>query len=303
MQSKLRFAHLRAFSLVASHSSMQAAARSLRISQPAVSKLIQDLEDTLGARLFVRTRRGVSLTEAGRTLAVRSEQLLNDLAATCEEVAAVSMGATGSVRIGVLPVAVTKLLPSTLSRLFRTTPGLSIHIEEGTTAALLGSLMRGEIDCVLGRLDRNDISADLEHEKLIDLPISIVTGTSHPLAQVRRPKWRDLAQYTWIVPPVGSPIRLVIEMQFALAGVRLPVTALQSTATQINASILQSSDLVGVMGVDAASEYAAAKKLRIIDVPMPLRLPPIGIVTRPGHVSRALGAFQSALREQCKVHH
>ncbi len=101
--SSLRIAHLRAFQTVAASTSMQVAARSLGVSQPAISKFIKELEDVFGAQLFIRGPRGVTLTETGSVLGSRTELLLADIAAAQAEVSAVATGAAGRVTIGALP--------------------------------------------------------------------------------------------------------------------------------------------------------------------------------------------------------
>ncbi len=297
----LRLRHFEVFLAVARSGSMQNAARSLRLTQPAVSKLIGELEAIFGARLFERSRRGVALTECGKALVARGELFLNDLASAEEEVTALALGATGRVRVGVLPVAENRILPITLLSLIKAAPKLSIQIEAGTTAALLNSLRRGEIECVVGRLDHGDVGADLRCEKLIQMPIKIVVAPEHPLARAKRPTWRDLSGYPWVTPPLGAPVRTIIDNQFVNAGVAPPKPVIESTAMRLLCEVVRGTDMIGVMAMDAAADYARLGLLSILDRSLSGQLPHVGVITRTGHVSAALRTFLKALRRACET--
>ena len=144
MRTALRIRDLEVLLAVAAAGSMQRAAQRAHLTQPAISKIVRDLEASFGTTLYERSKRGVSLTESGRALAERARYLLNDIESTREEIAAIDKGVVGALRIGVLPVVESTLLPKGLQALRKVAPGLRIRIEEGARAALLGSLRRGE---------------------------------------------------------------------------------------------------------------------------------------------------------------
>jgi DNA-binding transcriptional LysR family regulator len=299
MIAPLRVRHLEVLLAVAAAGSMQRAAQSAHLTQPAISKIIRELEEGFGTTLFERSRRGVSLTESGRTLAERAQYLLNDIAGTREEIAAIDKGTVGALRIGVLPVVESTLLPKGLQALRKVAPALRIRIEEGARSALLGSLRRGELDCVIGRLDVGSADAEFQCENLVQMPVRIVAGIRHPLAKARNISPATMTGYPWVLPPQGAPIRSVIDSLFVHAGIAAPLPLVESTSIRLNYELIRTSDMIGTMTEDAARGYAALRKLAILPIELGDRLPHVGAILRRGRVSNATGLFLRVLRESC----
>jgi DNA-binding transcriptional LysR family regulator len=297
--SPLRMRHLDVLLAVAAEGSMQRAALRVHLTQPAISKLVRELETMFGATLFDRTKRGVTLTECGRALAIRAEYLRNDIEHAREEVAAIGRGTLGSLRIGALPVVESQVLPQSLMALRRIAPALRIRVQEGTSATLLDQLRRGELDCVIGRLDSGADGKEIQAETLLRLPTRIVARRRHPLAARKRVTPEQLAAYPWVLPQPGAPIRTVIDGVFAAAGIPAPVPLVESTSIRLNYELMRSSDMIGVMPDDAAAAYKADHALAILPFDIGDRLPWVGVMTRTAPPSHALTLFLRVLRESC----
>lgn len=295
--SSLRARHLTVFLAVARAGSMQRAAAEAHLSQPAISKLIGELEGIFGRPMFERSKRGVTLTECGEVLVERAEALLNDLDHAAIEIDNVARGVSGNVRIGVLPVAEARIVPATLLALRKRAPGLTVSIDEGTRLFLLGGLRKGEIDCVIGRLHDSPAEDDLHREALLPMPIRIVCHPTHPLARRRRLALSDLAVYPWIVPQAGAPIRIVIDRQFAEAGIPVPVPAIESSSDRLNCTVLAGTDMIAVMTDDGAKAYTDAGNLVVLPVKLAGRLPAVGAMTRASYISNSLKTFLQVLRD------
>jgi DNA-binding transcriptional LysR family regulator len=302
MPSRLRTRHLEVLLAVAEAGSMQRAARQIHLTQPAISKLICEIEDIFDTALFERSRRGVTLTECGETLAQHARALLNDLDRTQEEIAAIGRGRMGRLRIGALAVSESELLPQSLLALRKQAPALQIQVEEGTRASLLASLRRGELDCVIGRLNVGSSEAELKCEKLLRLPVLVVAAPRHPLARRRKVTLPALADYPWVLPRVGAPIRTIIDSLFVNAGIAAPVPLIESTSIRLNYELIRTSDMIGVMSEAAATAYAAQRKLSILPVTLDGHLPHVGVMMRPGRMSNAMTLFLKVLRETCAGH-
>ena len=299
MPPSLRTRHLEVLLAVAAAGSMQRAAQQIRITQPAISKLIGEIEAIFGTALFERSKRGVQLTESGQALVKRAQFMLNDLKQTQEEIAAIDSGTIGRLRIGALPVVESVILPQCLLALRKQAPALRIQIEEGTRASLLASLRRGELDCVIGRLDIGSEEAGLTCENLLRLPVLVVTALRHPLARQKRVTLADLAAYPWVLPRVGAPIRTVVDGLFVSTGLAAPVPLIESTSIRLNYELVRTSDMIGVMSEAAATTYAAQRRLAILPVDLVDRLPYVGVMTRSARMSKAMTLFLRILREQC----
>jgi DNA-binding transcriptional LysR family regulator len=298
--ASLRTRHLTVFLAVARAGTMQRAAREVHLTQPAISKLIAELESIFGTPLFERSKRGVTLTESGKALVLRAEAVLNDLDNASLEIANIARGMVGSVRVGVLPVAEVKIVPAMLLALRKRAPRLSIRIEEGTRPFLLNALRKGEIDCVIGRLYGSADENDLHSETLVQMPIQIVARPSHPLSLSHRVSWWDLARHAWIMPQAGEPIRGVIDRQFAEAGITAPTPAIESTSVRLNCAVLGGTDMIGVMPDDAATEYAKTGELIVLQIKIADRLPLVGVMTRSSSAPNALKVLLEVLRSEIR---
>ncbi len=177
-------------------------------------------------------------------------------------------------------------------------PALRIQIEEGTRASLLASLRRGELDCVIGRLDVGSQEAELYCETLLRLPVLVIAALKHPLARQKKVTPADLAAYPWLLPRIGAPIRTVVDSLFVSAGLAAPVPLIESTSIRLNYELVRTSDMIGVMSEAAATTYAAQRRLAILPVDLGDRLPHVGVMMRQAHVSKAMALFLRILREQ-----
>jgi len=303
MVRPLKTRHLQVFLAVAKAGSMQHAARDVHLSQPAISKLISELEGIFGAPLFERGKRGVSPTECGRVLLNRAQRMLNDFETARDEVAAIAGGAIGCVRVGILPIVETPLIARTLLALRRAKPGIAVQVTDGTHTVLLALLRKGELDCVVSRLDIEPADRDLHFEKLVHKPMSVVAGPKHPLARTRRVSWSELARCAWILPKQNTPIRRLVDQQFSDAGLAPPTPMIESTSIGLNKEVLAGTDMIGVMIHDAARAYARAGDLAILPVEFARQPPDIGLITPTARGSRALETFLAVLRTQCKARH
>ncbi|WP_420411424.1 LysR substrate-binding domain-containing protein [Roseibium sp.] len=140
---------LRYFEALARHGHFGRAADDCAISQPALSMQIKELEEVLGAPLFERTARQVSLTGFGEEAVERARKILRS-ADELGDLARASKGKLeGRLRIGVIPTIAPYLLPQVVGRLAQLYPGLDIHIRETVTPKLIQELTDGRLDTAI----------------------------------------------------------------------------------------------------------------------------------------------------------
>ncbi len=148
----LNLDELRSFLTLASELHFRKAAERLFVSQPALSKQIQKLEEKTGGALFERTRRKVALREAGRVLIPLAERLLRDSQAALDRVRQASEGRAGTLRIGFGIASASDLLPQTILRFRKTYPGVEIQMRDMSTPAQTRALLEEQIDIGIIRL-------------------------------------------------------------------------------------------------------------------------------------------------------
>lgn len=184
------------------------AAAELGISQPAATRLLQELEETLAARLFERNARGMTPTAAGEVLVRYARQVLNDFGATRRELAALAAGLHGTLRVGSVPSALPPLLAPALARFKAQHARVAVAIEVDTSDVMLLRLARGEVELMLGRLVEGHHDDEHEAVPVLDEPQVAVARAAHPLLAeggAEPPTLRELARWPWVVQPPGSP--------------------------------------------------------------------------------------------------
>ncbi len=140
---------LRVLVAVARHGSVTAAARALNYAQPSISHHIARLEAETGARLLQRAGRGVRLTDAGRLLAERAEEIIGRLDAAEAELAAHVGLRLGRVRLAAFPSALGTIVPAAAARLEAETPGMDLMLTEAEPPEALRMLRAGYVDVAL----------------------------------------------------------------------------------------------------------------------------------------------------------
>lgn len=143
---------LRAFVALADELHFRKASERLFLSQPALSKKIQRLEEKVGGGLFVRSRRRVALTDAGQTLLPKAAKLLHDVEDAVHETQAVLEGRAGELRIGFGIASLPDLIPRTILGFRKLYPDLELHMRELSSRAQVSALLEGELDAGILRM-------------------------------------------------------------------------------------------------------------------------------------------------------
>lgn len=170
---------------VADLRSFRRAAELCRVSQPALSSQLAELEEGLGARLFERDRRRVLPTPAGAQLLDRLRRLLVEADDLVDAARLLADPMAGTLRLGILPTIAPYLLPEAVTALRRDFPGLSLVWIEDRTAALVASLRAGDLDGAVVALE-SDVGG-LEHAEIGRDEFVLAVPREHPLARSHGP--------------------------------------------------------------------------------------------------------------------
>jgi len=198
-QFSFELRHLVYFREVARRLHFRQAAGALAVAQPALSRQIAQLEAALGAKLFVRSRRRVELTAAGRVLAERVEPLLRSLAAVPAELQALAGGEVGYLRVAFTGLAMATVLPGILRRFHRRFPGIRLALNESPTSAQLAALAADDIAC--GFFHPEAVVAGLRTRLLLRERNGVLLPADHPLAHRSWLRLRELAQTPFVLFP------------------------------------------------------------------------------------------------------
>jgi DNA-binding transcriptional LysR family regulator len=175
----VQLAQIEGFLEVARLGNVSHAATSLRITQPALTNRLQALEEELGQPLFVRTRRGVRLTEAGHAFRPYAEQAMGALGRGLAQVAEIGSGSGGELVISAAPAVSTYVLPHVLVRYATLHPGVRLVVRTGHSEEIAEMLIRDEVHVGLGRPVRDPA---LVSQPIYDDELVLVTLVDHPFA-------------------------------------------------------------------------------------------------------------------------
>jgi DNA-binding transcriptional LysR family regulator/uncharacterized membrane protein YtjA (UPF0391 family) len=199
---------------VAQAGGMRKAAVDLHMSQPAASKAMRELEDTVGLKLLDRGRRGVSATAFGDALVRRSKGLVDDLQTALRELAWLADPEAGEARLGTI---------ETLQAQLHRYPGMRFYFESAPSNELIGHLLPQRlVDVVIERPLSLPRAPDIEGEALFRDQLRIAVGPQHPLARRRRVTLADLLEDHWILSRTDVLLNSPVRQAFGLAGLPFP---------------------------------------------------------------------------------
>lgn len=195
MRNDLDFQSLEQFTALARTKNFTRAAAELNLSQSALSRAIQKLEDQLGQPLFERKPREVVLTDLGELLLERAKEILKLVEDTFSELS--DAGRRGRIRLGAIPTIAPYLLPTLLGSFAEKHPDVSVIVQEDTTEALIKRCSQGEIDLAIVALPI--IAKYLQIEPLFDEELLLVLPVGHALAERETLTVTDVDGYPFVM--------------------------------------------------------------------------------------------------------
>lgn len=186
---------LRYFVQVAALKNFTRAAEVLSISQPALSRSVQKLEEEFGVPLLVRKSRKVELSDAGQVLQSRAEQILTLVDETKTEIG--DDGQTGRIRIGAIPTIAPYFLPAFLKSLSKRMPDAVLEVYEDTTKNLLHQCSQGEIELAILAMPIGE--KHLEVTELFDEELLLAIPTDHDLVSQSRIRLKDIESEPFVM--------------------------------------------------------------------------------------------------------
>ena len=145
----LKMSELRVFVAVLEHRSFHKAAAVLHLTQPAVTKSIAGLEEMLGVKLFDRTAHGVEPTVLGLSFAPRAVAIFDELRRAAQDLALVSSGEKGTLRVGIVPMPAIPFLPVAVGRLGTQHPSIFVSVVEDRETELVDRLRKRDIELAI----------------------------------------------------------------------------------------------------------------------------------------------------------
>lgn len=277
---RLSVRQLQALAVLGEQRNIHRAAAAMNVSQPAMSKLVSDLERRIDARLFVRGPRGAEPTPAGSALIQHARSILGEVKRAADDLEAAALGHPETLRIGTLQSSATALVPGAVLRLRAEMPRLSIAIHEASLATLLDQLATARIDVMVGRFGYRPQGEHYQEQFLADEHLRIVVRPGHALAGRRKVSWSDVLAYEWVLPAAGTPVRDRLEILFAELRMRMPARLCESSSVVASIALISQSDMVMPLSDGLAQHYRRLGQARILPIDLPPIFGPLAVVWR-----------------------
>lgn len=250
---------LRAFVAIAESGTFTAGALRVHVTQAAISMQIRQLENEVGAKVFVRAPRHVILTEAGEQLLRRARHILREHDAALDEIAELAGAERGRLRVGSASAMVlTDQLPAILAELRAQHPAAEIGVTSGTSEVLVDQILAGDIDIAFVSLPV-DVRG-IKTERLSEDQLVAIASPRHKLAKQRTISAYTLAGERLILGERGGNTRRLIDQFFAQAGVTLHV-AMELSRQQAIRRMVEADMGVGIVPLQSVIEEVENGKL------------------------------------------
>ncbi|MCC8405934.1 pca operon transcription factor PcaQ [Paraburkholderia sp. MMS20-SJTN17] len=296
--SRVKFRHLQCFLAVAQFGSVQRAADSLSVTQPAVSKTVAELESILGVKLFERGRHGAVPTREGQLFMPHASACVSALRQGVDLLARAEGAAAATLEVGVLPTVAAVLVPPVLGQFSTQWPRVIVRLATGANPELLERLKAGSIEVAIGRLADPERMVGLSFEQLFTEPLIAVVRAGHPLAQGTPLPATSLEEFPIVVPPFGTLIRQSADSLLSAWGVP-PLSAFVEVLSVSTGRALTLENGAVWFTPQSAVEYELAHGM-LVRLPLPFAGTgePVGLIRRSDTQPSAVGrAFIEAVRE------
>ncbi|MBS9781159.1 MAG: LysR family transcriptional regulator [Gammaproteobacteria bacterium] len=285
------------------HGTILNAANVMGLSQPAITKRLQDLEKDLGITLFLRMSRGVEPTPYGEIVIKHAHIILNQLRSAEGEVSDLSAGLGGRLRIGIPVAASTNLVSNAIIKLLEKRKNVQITLVEDYNIRLIPSLKRGNLDFIVGRLPDKSQHEDINMEVFYKEVLQVVVRPEHPLADKKKVTVSDLLKYHWLMPPQDSIMYSHIENFFRKNKAKMPETSIYSLAHAGSLRVLQHQDLIAAFPRESIASVVENGRLKVLNIDLSDEATEIGIITRSNSFSSpAADMFMDIIRKAGAKH-
>jgi DNA-binding transcriptional LysR family regulator len=299
LRSNIKLRHLQLVVALDEFRHLGKTAEFLSVTQPAVSKMLGEVEQMLGVALFQRSTRGTQPTVAGHSLVRFARSVLAGYERTRDEIASLESGAAGRTRVGSMVVAMPTLLAPAVLRLKARAPGATVLIEEGDLTHLLPKLRLGEIDLFVGRLEPGYAAPDLLTEPLYEEAMVAVAPPGHPLTRKKTVRWRDLATLPCVLPPPWASLRVKLEQQFYREQLQPPADLVESASFLAQITFVRQRHAVAFMAASVAEHFEQEGFVERLALTVEVDLPPVGlIVARERALTAVSQQLVQCLREE-----
>lgn len=293
----LNLRQLQTFVTVARLSSFTRAARLLHLSQPALTKQVRQLEETLGVRLFDRNTRTVELTRIGKELTPVVNQLLQEIEAVVVNTKELAAQSRGIIRIAALPSISSTILPTAVARFKERYPGISVILKDVVAQRLVTMVKAEEVDFGIGSLNVAD--PEVRFSLLLTDRMIVVFSPGSALERKKTIGLTDLVGLPLVLMDPGSSVRKLVDQAFESIG-EFAKPAFEATYMSTAAGMVKAGLGVTILP-SSAFEMGELTGLRTRPIMRPALTREIGVIEKSGRsLAPAAESFLQTMKVVCK---
>lgn len=291
---------LRRFVTVAEHGSFNKASDILAVSQPSLSRSIQQLEDTLDIKLFERGSKGITLTAQAKELLPHARIILTERDRALETINSLRGRREEAITIGTEPMFIMHRLPLAISRLAISAPQLQITVIEDNIHELIEQVKEGNMRMALGARSPSLDLSGLVFEQLSDESASVLMHAGHPLLKKGKPKLKDIVNARWIVPE-DTTVTQGWKKLFLDNDLPVPEIGLRTSSLLLMKGCLLNSDFISMGNQQEYAEEIKTGQLVQMDFGHSSYTRPAGIFWREeALLSQSEKTLIATLRKVCQ---
>lgn len=275
---RIKIRHLTCFLEVVRLRSVVGAADALNISQPAVTKTIQELEEILGEALFDRSKRRLALTGLGEVFFRYTSTSMSALRQGIDATRGSAQAAT--LRVGALPSVSARILPKAVQDFASAAPDVVTRIVTGPNGHLLSLLRTGDVDFVIGRMADPTDMLGLSFEHLYSECAVAVVRTGHELLSRERIDIAAVADYEVLMPPPDALIYPLISRLFLAHGVLDHQRRIETVSDAFARAYVRSTDAIWFISEGVVANDLAENQLTALPFDLSETVGPLGFTTR-----------------------
>jgi DNA-binding transcriptional LysR family regulator len=259
--------HLRQLTEVADKGSIRAAAESLAITQPALSRSIRSIENELGLKLVERGPRGAELTAAGNRLLSYARIIDANLTSAENELRGLRdrSSRTELIAFGMSWLTEQLIAAQLIERVLRERPGIRLSTVVGDYESLAPKLASGRLEFFVGPPPMGGARPGITTQPLTQFPAAVVVRATHPLALRQEVTVQELVAARWILPMAGTIPRITYDNSFLRRGIAPPEPLFEvQPLSPVIRQLLRESDLVTILPLVVVEDDVAAGALKVL---------------------------------------
>lgn len=273
----MNFRDVEYFAVLAEHGHVGRAAEALGLTQPALSVSLRRLEQSMNAKLFTRTPKGIALTDVGRVLLSQVRRLRQTRDDVMREVADLSQGRAGNLRVGAHAGVMDSLMGPACCALLNAAPNVTLAVTIESNEAAVSAIREGRLDLGVSVLPSPPLK-DIAQEHLLDDTIVVFAAARHRLAKRRQVTLDDLEGERWAATAFSAPALPLLSLALQERGRNALRYVVQTSSLTFRDQLVANTDLLGTSSKRLLKQIKS--RHRVVELPI-----------RGFSVKRSVGVF------------